>query len=301
LNQQKEKAMTTQPTILVLGATGKVGGKTVRQLKQAGDSRVLAAVRSIDKASSFADQGIEAVVLDLDNPDTLETALSGVDRALLLTGYSVEMLRQSKRFIDAAKQAGVQHLVHIGASGAAINEVAHWGWHQFVEAYIEQQGFSYTHLRPEAFMQNVTGPGYRWLDKDVIRHYVGDARWSWIDSDDLALVAAHTLREPEKYAGCTIPLGYDAKTFDEIAEIFTEVVGQSFRAEAHSPEEFLQNALASGADAAYMTCVYTQFKLNAAGKIPNADATFDNFKSITGREPMTWKEFVQQRRNTLGY
>ena len=33
---------------------------------------------------------------------------------------------------------------------------------QFVEAYIEQQGFSYTHLRPEAFMQNITGPGYRW-------------------------------------------------------------------------------------------------------------------------------------------
>jgi NAD(P)H dehydrogenase (quinone) len=288
--------MTTQPTILVLGATGKVGGETVRQLQAAGDSRVLAAIRSPNKAEPFQAQGIETVVLDLDQPDTLAPALQGVDRALLLTGYSVDMLRQSKRFIDAAKQAGVQHLVHIGASSAATNEVAHWGWHQFVEAYIQQQGFSYTHLRPEAFMQNVTGPGYRWLDGNVIRHYVGEVRWSWIDCQDLAIVAAHTLREPQKYAGQIIPLGYDAKTFDEIAEILTEVIGKPFYAEARPPEEFLENALATGADPAYMTCIYTQFKLNAAGAIPNADATFDNFEAITGRQPTTWREFAQQNK-----
>lgn len=97
---------------------------------------------SPDKAKSFQAQGVETVVLDLDQPETLEPALQGVDRALLLTGYSVDMLRQSKRFIDAAKQAAVQHLVHIGASGAATNEVAHWGWHQLIEAYIQQQGFN---------------------------------------------------------------------------------------------------------------------------------------------------------------
>jgi uncharacterized protein YbjT (DUF2867 family) len=291
--------MTTQPTILVLGATGKVGGETVRQLQAAGDSRVLAAVRSPDKARAFQTQSVETVVLDLDQPDTLEPALQGVDRALLLTGYSVDMLGQSKRFIDAAKQAGVQHLVHIGASGAATNEVAHWGWHQMIEAYIQQQGFSYTHLRPEAFMQNVTGPGYRWLDGNVIRHYVSKARWSWIDCQDLAIVAAHTLREPQTYAGQIIPLGYDAKTFDEVAAILTEVVGKPFYAEARPPEEFLENALAAGADPVYMTCIYTQFKLNAAGAIPNADATFDNFESITGRKPTTWREFAQQNKALL--
>lgn len=112
-----------------------------------------------------------------------------------------------------------------------------------VEAYIEKQGFSYTHLRPEAFMQNITGPGYRWLDGTVIRHYVGSACWSWIDCDDLALVVTHALREPEKYAGQVIPLGYDAKTFDEIADIFTQVTGQNFTAEARPPEEFLENSL----------------------------------------------------------
>lgn len=41
-------------------------------------------------------------------------------------------------------------------------------------------------------------------------------------------------------------------------------------------------------------CVYTQLKLNAANKIPCADATFDNFEKITGRKPMTWQDFAQK-------
>lgn len=291
--------MSTKPTILVIGATGKVGGETVRQLIAAGDSRVLAAVRSPEKAQSFESQGVETVCVDLDRPETLAYALQGVDRALLLTGYSVDMLRQSKRFIDEAKKAGVQHIVHIGASGASTNEVAHWGWHQFIEAYIERAGFSFTHLRPEAFMQSLTMFG--WLNKGVITHYIGNARWSWIDCDDLALVAAQALRHREQYAGKIIPLGYDARTCDEVAEILTDIVAQPFRASSHPPEEFLETMLKAGADPAYIRCVYTQFTLNIAGAIPNADATFDNFEAITGRQPTTWREFAAKHRAEFAY
>ena len=291
----------SQPTVLVMGATGKVGFEIARKLIQSNDVYVIAGVRSLEKAKYLAEQGIEIRSFDLDRQGTLAPALSGVDRALLLTGYTVDMLKQSKAFLDTAKQAGVQHIVHIGASSAATNEVPHWGWHQLIEAYIEKKGFSYTHLRPEAFMQNITGPGYRWLDGNVIRHYVGNARWSWTDSDDLALVAAHTLRKPETYAAQIIPLGYDAKTFDEVAQILSEVVGQPFYAQAHTPEEFLENSLSTGADPAYMNSVYTQFKLNTTGQIPNADATFDNFEAITGRKPMTWREFAQKHRHELKY
>lgn len=291
--------MTNYPNILVVGATGKVGGETLRQLQLEGDSNPIAAVRSPEQARTFQDQGIKTVILDLDEPETLEPELKDIDRALLLTGYTVDMLRQSKRFLDAAQTTGVQHIVHIGASTAPTNEVSHWGWHQMVEAYIEKKGFSYTHLRPEAFMQNITGPGFRWLDGTVIRHFAGRARWSWIDCDDLALVVAHALREPEKYAGQVIPLGYDAKTFDEVAEIFTQVTGQNFTAEARPPEEFLENSLAAGADPAYINSAYTQFKLNNEDAIPNADATFNNFAAITGRKPMTWQTFAKRHRNHL--
>ena len=291
--------MTDKPRILVIGATGKVGGQTLQYLQQAGDSQPVAAVRSPEKAESLQKDGIETVLLDLDKPETLLPALQGIDRALLLTGYTVDMMRQSKRFLDAAKQSGVQHIVHIGASNTPTNEVAHWGWHQFVEAYIEQQGFSYTHLRPEAFMQNITGPGFRWLEGNTIHHYIGNARWSWIDCDDLALVATHALREQDKYSGQIIPLGYDAKTIDEIATLCSQITGQSFSAQAHPPEEFLENMLAAGADPAYTNCLYTQFKLNNANAIENADAIYNNFEEITGRQPVTWEAFAQSNKDKL--
>ena len=291
--------MTTNPNILVLGATGKVGAEVVQVLAEFDDVNVIAGVRSPTKAQHLNDQGIEVRHLDLDQQDTLAPALDGINRALLLTGYTVDMLMQSKAFLDTATQTGVEHIVHIGASGAPTNQVAHWGWHQFIEKYIEASGFSYTHLRPEAFMQNITGPGYRWLDGNKILNYAGSAPWSWLDCNDLALVAATTLREAETYTGQTIHLGYDGKTFDEIAQILTDVLGKPFYAQDRPPEEFLDNALKSGADPAYMNCVYHQFKLNVDGNIPDAGKTFDTFEAITGRNPMTWREFVMKHRAEL--
>ncbi|MGD2182111.1 SDR family oxidoreductase [Lusitaniella coriacea] len=295
--------MNNKPNILILGATGKVGGEVVNQLTDVEHINVIAATRSPEKAQAFEDKGISSVILDLDKPKTIAPALENCDRALLLTGYTVDMLRQSKRFLDTAKQQGVKHIVHIGASTAPTNEVAHWGWHQFIEAYIEKLNFSYTHLRPEAFMQNLFGFG--WLNNGVITNYIGNARWSWIDCYDLAAVVAQTLLHPEKYESQTIPLGYDAKTMDEVAAILTEIVGQPFKTETHPPKEFLDDALQAGAEGiypnAYINCVYTQFELNVADEIPEGDRTFNNFETITGRKPNTWKDFAINYREQLAY
>lgn len=290
---------SSKPKILVLGATGKVGNQIARLLAQTGDVQVIAGVRSPEKTQQLRDRGIEIRHLDLDRHDTLPAAMDGIERALLLTGYSVDMLKQSKAFLDAAKLAGVQHIVHIGASGAPTGDVAHWGWHQFIERYIESLGFSFTHLRPEAFMQNLIGFG--WLNQGVITNYIDNARWSWIDCDDLALVAAETLRECDRHAGKIYPLGYDAATMQDVVEILTDVVGKQFRLEARSPDEFLDTMLKAGGDPAYMHCVHTQLKLNAANKIPYADATFDNFETITGHKPMTWRSFAQQHKAEFDY
>ncbi|MEO0948394.1 MAG: NAD(P)H-binding protein, partial [Cyanobacteria bacterium J06641_5] len=69
--------MTTQPTILVLGATGKVGAETVRLLTEFGDVNVVAGVRSPEKATALTAQGIEVRHLDLDRQETLAPALTG--------------------------------------------------------------------------------------------------------------------------------------------------------------------------------------------------------------------------------
>lgn len=291
-----------KPTILITGATGQIGGAVLRNLQADDAITLVAAVRSPQKAKPFAALGIRTVLLDFDKEQTLAPALQGIDRVFLATGYGVDMLRQSKVFLDKARQAGVQHIVHLGACGRDDTTVAHWAWHQLVERYIEWSGFSFTHLRPECFMQNLLGyAGVPAVVEGVIQQYTGDAPFSWVDGDDVALVAAQALLQPEKHAGKTYRLGYEAKSYHDIAAIMTETLGQPFRYEALDPKIFLENMRKTGADMAYMSCVYDNFRRIAARDIPGVEDTFDNFPEITGQEPMRWKAFIQKHRDAFVY
>ncbi len=293
---------TTRPKILITGATGQVGSKTIDFMLLNKDIELVAAVRSPEKAISFTAQGIKTVILDFDDERTHLPAFSGIDRVLIVTGYTVDMLRQSKALLDNAKKAGVQHVVHLGACGRDDTTVAHWAWHQLIERYIEWSGFSYTHLRPETFMQNVLSYGGKKAIEDGIIHaYVEGARLSWVDVEDVAQVAALALAHPDVHGGQTYRLGYDAITFDEMAALMTSIVGKPFRYEPLSPELFLRAMVDAGAEMAYMGCVYDHWKRYAAGTIPGADDTFNNFPDIVGKQPTKWADFIEKHKAEFDY
>lgn len=151
-------------------------------------------------------------------------------------------------------------------------------------------------------MQNLLGYGSKGAIADgTITGYVEGASLSWVDADDVARVAAAVLLEPAGHEGKTYRLGYDAKSYYEIAEIMTAVVGRPFRYEASDPDNFREAMRLAGADMAYMDCVYEHWKRHAAGTIPDAAATFDNFREITGVAPTDWVEFVRKHREQLSY
>jgi uncharacterized protein YbjT (DUF2867 family) len=288
--------------ILITGATGQVGSKTIDCLLNNKELEIVAAVRSPQKAAAFTEKGIATVLLDLDDEKTHLSALQGIHTLFVLTGYTVDMLRQSKALLDNAKKASVQHVVHLGACGRDDTTVAHWAWHQFVERYIEWSGFSFTHLRPETFMQNLLSyGGEKTIKNGVVNAFVANARLSWVDVDDVAQVAAAALAHPELHAGQTYRLGYDAMSFGELAELMTRIVGQPFRYEPLAPEVFLNAMRNAGAEMAYMNCVYDHWKRYAAGTIPGADDTFDNFPAITGKRPQTLADFITQHKAEFAY
>ncbi len=80
-------------------------------------------MRSPEKAHGI---GVHVVYLDLDKPETIAPALEGVDRAFMVTGYTVDMMRQSKDFLNIAKKAGVKYIVHLGAPYQKRNFKAAW-------------------------------------------------------------------------------------------------------------------------------------------------------------------------------
>ena len=285
--------------ILITGATGQVGGLLIPYLQGHDSIEIVAGARNPEKASAL---GIPAVYLDLDNADSMLPAFTGIDRIFLMTGYTVDMLRQSKDVVDIAKKAGVEQVVHLGACGDDDTHVGHYGWHQFIERYIASSGIPfYTHLRPEMFMQNLLGyGGESFVKQGVIHQYIGDAQLSWVDCDDVAAVAAAALLDPRKHHGQTYRMGYEAKSYNDIADLMTKNFGKPFRYQTHPAEEFLKNVLAAGGEPAYMKCVYECYRDFSTGKLIG-DEVQDNFPSIMGRPPRTLQAFIEANASAFRY
>jgi NAD(P)H dehydrogenase (quinone) len=285
--------------VLVTGATGNVGRAVLRQLSGDTTIQLSAGVRSLNKAVDF---GVPVVHLDYDKANTIAPALEGVDCMLMVTAYTVDKLLQGKILVDEAKKAGVKYIVHLGSPGNDDTRIAHYGWQQLVERYIEWSGISYTHIRPQIFMQNLLGYGGTGIvDRGIIRQYVGEARLSWIDSDDIALVASICLRSPQEHFGKTYRLGYEAWTYAEVASILTRVIGQPFVYEPRPASEFLEKALAAGAEPVYMRSVYENYLQLAADVGPGVAEVFENFEAITGRRPTTMEGFAAARAARFKY
>lgn len=284
-----------KPIVLVIGSTGTVGSAAVERLAQRDHVKVLAGTRNPERARDVLPASVQPVHIDVDDPESITSALDGVDRVLLLTGYSVEMLRQSKRVVDTAVASGVTHMVHIGASGNPTAEVAHWGWHRFVEAYIETSGLGYTHLQPESFMQNIHT--FDFLQDSTLLDPIGNAPWSWVDGRDVGKLAAAALEDPSSFASQTWRLGYEAATFTEVAAHVQAHSGGIIHVQSLDPDILYEQSIQAGGDPAYMACVRDQFKLTAAGKLANVEQTFDRdvFAQATGGTPTTWAEFLARR------
>ncbi|WP_152360404.1 NAD(P)H-binding protein [Microlunatus speluncae] len=293
--------------VMIIGATGKIGGATLQLLaddRSADPLRLVAASRRPETVPARA--GVEVRQLDLDTAElqglsALVEAMAGIDRLLLITGYGVRMLTQSKVAIDAARIAGVRQVVHIGAHAAADTTVVHLGWHQLIEAYLAASGMAFTNLRPTALMQNlmllIDVGGVR--GTDVLPHYLGSEPTSWVDVADVAAVAARVLRDPVPHAGRSYGLGTESLTMAEIATLLGEVTGRPWRDEARHPDRFLDAVVAAGADPVYMECVRNIFVRTAAGTLPDLNETFDTVERLVGRPAITMRSFLDRHHQQL--
>lgn len=78
-------------TYAITGATGQLGGLAAGSLRAAGvdAADIVAIVRDEKKASTLSNMGVTVRVADYESPETLRTALAGVDRLLLVSGSEV--------------------------------------------------------------------------------------------------------------------------------------------------------------------------------------------------------------------
>ena len=276
--------------ILVTGATGLNGKELLRVLSASGVA-VRALVRNPARAEAIAAlPNVEIVQGDMAHPETLAAGLRGVDRAMLISSSDPMMLDVQTNFIDAARKAGVKHIVKLSGIMPELDSAFRFArMHGEIEKRLEASGMAFTHLRAGEFMPayfrqvpNITAKGAMFLPME-------DARIASIDVGDIAEVAAKVLTGPG-HEGKTYPLtGPEALTMTGVAAKLSTATGKIIRYVNVPPDDARQAQLAAGMPPYLADALFELFAERRNGKEAKV---WPDAGALLGRRPTSFDEFA---------
>lgn len=276
--------------IFVSGAPGNVGTELVRLLSARGH-QVRALIRRPEAAERLHFAGVEAVLGDLTDRDSLERSLAGVDRVFVNSAVGQAILAQTN-LIDAAKKAGVGHIVKLSwidtSRSAAAPLFARS--HAEVERHLRHSGIAYTILRATVFMQNhlelLAGQG-----AGVIYGASGEGKASLVDARDVAAVAAAVLTEAGHEGQTYMVTGPEALAKADAARIISKVTGRQVRYVNVSQEVMAENYHYLGWPHGWADELVDVEDLRVANRLATVT---DVVERLAGKKPTSLEEFVRE-------
>lgn len=231
-------------TILVTGATGRVGRHVVAELVKR-NARVRVLVR--DPAKADFSPNVEVAQGELLDIEALRKAFSGVKTLFLLNAVAGDEFTQAIITLNIAREAGVERVVYLSVFDAdrAVN-VPHFAVKYGAERMLDAMGFSATILRPAYFIDNEL------MIRDVIFNYgvypmpIGSKGVAMVDARDIAEVAAIELIRRDRAEG-KLPneiinlVGPDTLTGEDLAAIWSQTLGRPIAYGGDDPTGFEQN------------------------------------------------------------
>ncbi len=183
-------------TIAVTGATGQLGRLVIEQLKtRVPAGEIVALARDPAKA---ADLGVTVRAADYAQPETLTTALAGVDTLLLISSDAVgQRVAQHRNIIEAAKAAGVKRIAYTSILHADTTPIALAEEHKATEALIKASSLTYALLRNGWYFENYTGSLAGAVAAGAVIGASGEGRISAAARADYAEAAAVVVSTPD--------------------------------------------------------------------------------------------------------
>lgn len=276
--------------ILVTGATGVNGSALVQRLSANGVA-VRALVRNPAKAEALATlPHVKIVQGDMARPETLAAALGDVDRAMLISSSDPVMLEVQSNFIDAAKKAGVRHVVKLSGIMPELDSAFRFArMHGEIEKRLEASGMAFTHLRAGEFMTAYFRQAPSIAAKGAMFLPMADAKIASIDVEDIAEIAAAILTGAG-HEGKTYPLtGPDALTMTDVAEKLSAATGKAIRYVNVPPEDARKAQLAGGMPPYLADALFELFAERRNGK---ESRVWPDAGVLLGRRPTSFDEFA---------
>lgn len=268
-------------TTLVIGASGQIGSTLADLLAAQG--------QTVRRATSRAATQAGEATVNMGTGEGLAAALAGADQLFLMCppGYANqhELLVPA---IDAAKAAGVRKVLMLSAMGANADDSIPL---RRAELHLERSGLAWNVIRPNWFMQNFHT---FWLhgiqSQGQIFLPVGDAKGSFIDTRDVAAVAAKLLSSDSFVNAAHDLTGSEAFDHHQVAAILSQAAGRRI-----GYTDIPEDAMRQGLLGAGLPADYAEFLLVILGafKAGHAERTTDAVQRITGQAPIRLERYAQ--------
>ncbi len=276
--------------ILIIGATGNIGSEVTRQLVARGVG-VRALVRDRAKAEAVLGTKVQLVAGDLSRPETVAAAMDGADKLFLVTPLHLDQIAMKSAAIQAAKPAGVKHIVMSTGIGAGPDAGVEIGrWHGKNQEEVKATGVAYTFLQPTFFMQNMLVFAGTIREQGAFYMPLGDSKVSWVDARDIAQVGVVALTEAG-HENKEYPItGGEAVSCAEMAAILSDVLGRGVTyvdIPLAAAKEGMMSAEMPEKLADLMNELY------ALGPAGHLAYVADTVEEVTGRRPRTFRQFAE--------
>ncbi|MFW5851790.1 MAG: NAD(P)H-binding protein [Bacteroidota bacterium] len=214
-------------TILITGATGNIGFEVIHYLfKNKTSHRIIVGVRDVEKAhqvlANYAK--LEFVYFDFEDSSTFDRALVDIDRVFLVRPPHIsDVSTYFKPLLSACVKNNSNEIVFISVQGAEKNTIIP---HNKIERLIQEYGLDYVFLRPSYFMQNLTTTLMHDIStKRKIILPAGQAKFNWVDIENIAEIAAVMLNKFSEYSGQAYDItGLENENFNTVTAFINSII-----------------------------------------------------------------------------
>lgn len=284
-------------TIAVTGATGRLGGRIIERLLEAGVAAadIAPLVRTHDKGAPWRERGMDVRVGDYDDPVALAVALAGVDKVVLVPSPSLDnavRIQQQHQVVRALYALGISHLVYVSLADPERRPFGLEDVDLATEHIIRAVGLPFTFMRNSVYMDEL-GPelGVAAPTGELVSA-TGSRPLNWVCLDDLATAIAGVLAG-QGHLGRTYELtNTELFTYDDLAALLSEVTGHPISHRSASTQEVVRVLHEGGMDAEHAQMMAGLFHVAVAKD--TFDTTSVDVRELTGRVPTVSVELVRR-------
>ncbi len=289
--------MSNTKKLLVTGASGKLGQLVLESLIKRGEKNIIATSRNPEKLQRFAARGVEVRSADFQRPETLTEAFKGASRLLIISTDAIgARVDQHKNAIEAAKKAGIRHIIYTSWPKAETSVAFVSREHIETEKLIKESGLSYTILRNYPYAQNIFYAIPQALQMGTLYGSAGKGGVAYVTREDCADAAAGALLSDSEKNEILDITGPDIINYDELVKMVSEISGKPLVYVDIAQADLKAALLKSGLPETWADVFVT---FDVSYKNGDTKDVSDAVLKLSGHAPKGFKEFLIENKHAL--